>query len=338
MIKKKRRIIIAEIGVNHNGSLKIAKKLIDIAKKSGADFVKFQTYKTENIVRKSTRMAAYQKKNLKKEITQFEMLKKLELSENSHKNLINYCKKRKISFLSSPFDLESLNLLFRLKIFNIKIASSEITNFFLLKSIAQKAKKIFLSTGMSNMKEISDALNILTKSGVKKKNIIVLHCHSDYPTKLKNVNLLAMLEIKKKFKVDVGYSDHTIGLETGIAAVSLGAKVIEKHITLNRNMRGPDHLASMNPNDFKNFVKSIRNTEVLLGKNIKKATKAEIKIRKLVRKSLVAKKNIIKGEVFSEKNIISKRPENGISSIFFDKVIGKKSKKNFKTDQFISLE
>lgn len=338
MIKKKRSIIIAEIGVNHNGSLKIAKKLIDIAKKSGADFVKFQTYKTENIVRKFTRMAAYQKKNLKKEITQFEMLKKLELSENSHKNLINYCKKKKISFLSSPFDLESLNLLFRLKIFNIKIASSEITNFFLLKSIAQKAKKIFLSTGMSNMKEISDALNILTKSGVKKKNIIVLHCHSDYPTKLKNVNLLAMLEIKKKFKVDVGYSDHTIGLETGIAAVSLGAKVIEKHITLNRNMCGPDHLASMNPNDFTNFVKSIRNTEVLLGKNIKKATKAEIKIRKLVRKSLVAKKNIIKGEVFSEKNIISKRPENGISSIFFDKVIGKKSKKNFKTDQFISLK
>ena len=172
----------------------------------------------------------------------------------------------------------------------------------------------------------------------KKKNIIVLHCHSDYPTKLNDVNLLAMLEIKKKFKVDVGYSYHTIGLETAIAAVSLGAKVIEKHLTLNRNMIGPDHLASMNPNTFVNFIKSVRNTEVLLGKNIKKATKAEIKIKKLVRKSLVAKKNIIKGEVFSEKNIISKRPENGISSIYFDKVIGKKSKKNFKIDQFISLK
>ena len=336
MIKKNNTIIIAEVGVNHNGSLKIAKKLIDIAKKSGADFVKFQTYITENIVRKSTRMAAYQKKNLKKKITQFEMLKKFELSENSHKNLINYCRKKKISFLSSPFDLESLNLLFNLKIFNIKIASGEITNFLLLKSIAKKAKKIFLSTGMSNMKEISNAFNILTKNGAKKKNIIILHCHSDYPTKLKDVNLLAMLEIKKKFKVDVGYSDHTMGLETAIAAVSLGAKVIEKHLTLNRNMGGPDHLASMNPNSFMSFVKSVRNTEVLLGKNIKKATKAEIIIKKLVRKSLVAKKNIIKGEVFSEKNIISKRPENGISSIYLDKVIGKKSKKNFKIDQFIS--
>lgn len=334
---KNKVTIIAEIGVNHNNKLNVAKNLIDIAKNSGADYVKFQSYKTENIVLKPAKITSYQKKNLKKKITQFQLLKKLELSEYKQKYLINYCKKKKIKFLSSPFDLESLKFLYSQKIFSIKIASGEITNFSLLKSIGRRAKKIFLSTGMSNMKEIYNALNILLKNGVKKKNIIILHCHSDYPTKLIDVNLLAMKEIKKKFKIDVGYSDHTLGPETAIAAVSLGAKVIEKHITLDKKMFGPDHAASMEPEEFINFVKLIRNTEILLGKSKKKPTSSEIKIRKLVRKSLVAKTNIKKGEIFSEKNITSKRPENGISASFINKIIGKKSKKNFKIDQLITL-
>ena len=337
-MKKNNVLIIAEIGVNHNNKLSIAKKLINVAKQSGANFVKFQTYKTENLVRKFTATTSYQKNNLKKKIDQFEMLKKLELSETNHKKIIQYCKKKKIIFLSSPFDIESLNLLFKFKIFTIKIASGEITNFALLKAIAKKAKKIFLSTGMSNINEISDALNILINNGAKKKNITILHCHSDYPTKLIDVNLLAMCEIKKNFKMDVGYSDHTTGNETAIAAVALGAKVIEKHITLKKNMFGPDHAASMEPKNFTNFVISIRNAEILLGKNIKEPTKAEIKIKKLVRKSIVAKKNINKGELFSEENMTCKRPEGGISSIYWDKVIGKKSKKSFKTDQFIYLK
>ena len=197
-MKKNKTLVIAEIGVNHNNDLDIAKKLIQIAKKAGANFVKFQTYKTENLVKKLTKITKYQQANLKKKTNQFQMLKKLELSENDHKKIIEYCKKIKISFLSSPFDIESLNLLFKFKIFNIKIASGEITNFALLKKTARKAKKIFLSTGMSNMKEISDALRVLINNGAKKKDITILHCHSDYPTELKNVNLLAMIEIKKK--------------------------------------------------------------------------------------------------------------------------------------------
>ena len=337
-MKKNKTIVIAEIGVNHNNDLDIAKKLIQIAKKAGANFVKFQTYKTENLVKKLTKITKYQQANLKKKTNQFQMLKKLELSENDHKKIIEYCKKIKISFLSSPFDIESLNLLFKFKIFNIKIASGEITNFALLKKTARKAKKIFLSTGMSNMKEISDALRVLINNGAKKKDITILHCHSDYPTELKNVKLLAMIEIKKNFKTDVGYSDHTIGFETAIAAVALGAQVIEKHITLNKKMNGPDHAASMEPENFYNFVRFIRKTEILLGTKTKKPSQTEIKTRKLVRKSIVAKKNINKGDLFSEKNIISKRPEGGISSIYWEKIIGKKSKKNFKTDQFISIK
>jgi len=275
---------------------------------------------------------------LEKKTNQFNFLKTLELSENDHKKIIQYCNKRKIIFLSSPFDLESLNLLFHLKIFNIKIASGEINNFIFLKNLAKKAKKIFISTGMSTLSEVSQAIKILIKNGSKRKNITVLHCHTDYPTQLNDVNLFAMRTMEKKFNINVGYSDHTTGNETAIAAVALGAKVIEKHITLNKNMKGPDHQASMEPKNFYNYVKLIRNTETLLGSYVKKPSKSEIKIKKLVRKSIVAKKNIKKGEIFSEFNTICKRPEGGISPIYWDDVIGKKSKKEFNVDDFISLK
>ncbi len=336
-MRKNKTTIIAEAGINHNGNIKIAKKLVDVAKISGANYIKFQTFKTENLVCKNTKTAKYQKKYGEKKETQFNLLKKLEFSQTNHKKIIQHCKRKKISFLSSPFDLESLNLLFRLKVFHIKIASGEINNYILLKKVAKRAKKIFISSGMSTLSEVSEAIKILVKNGAKKKYITVLHCHTDYPTKLDDVNLYAMKNMEKKFNINVGYSDHTLRNETAIASVALGAKVIEKHITLNKNMKGPDHRASMEPKDFFNYVKLIRNTEVLLGSYLKKPTKSELRNKTLVRKSIVAKKKINKGEIFSEQNITCKRPEGGISPIFWNKVMGKKSKKNFKTDEFISL-
>jgi len=330
--------IIAEIGVNHNGSINIAKRLIDIAKKSGADYVKFQTFKAKNLVRENTKITKYQRNNLRKAITQFDLLKKLELSLHDHKKIIKYCKKKKIIFLSSPFDLESLDLLFSLKIYDIKIASGEINNLIFLKCLAKKARKVFLSTGMSTLSEVSKAISILTQNGIKKNNITILHCHTDYPTKLADVNLLAMTTMRKKFSIKVGYSDHTLGNETAIAAIALGAKVIEKHITLSKNMNGPDHKASMEPKDFLNYVKYIRNTEDLLGKYEKKPSKSEIKNKTLVRKSIVAKKNIRIGEIFSKTNITCKRPEGGISPIKWEEVVGKKSRQRFNIDEFISLK
>ena len=336
-MKKNKTIIIAEVGVNHNGNVKLAKRLINIAKISGADYVKFQTFKAENLVCKNAKTVPYQTGNVRKKQTQFNLLKKLELSEIDHKKIIQHCKKKKISFISSPFDLESLNLLYHLKIFDIKIASGEINNYIFLKNIAKKAGRIFISSGMSTINEVSEAIKILLKNGAKKKHITVLHCHTDYPTKLNDVNLFAMKNMKKKFSIDVGYSDHTTGNETAIAAVALGAKVIEKHITLNKSMRGPDHKASMEPKDFYNYVKSIRNTETLLGSYLKKPTKSELKNKKLVRKSIVAKRNIKKGEIFSEFNTTCKRPEGGISPIYWNSVMGKKSKRQFRIDDFISL-
>ena len=335
---KNRTIIIAEIGVNHNGNVTLAKKLIDVAKKSGADFVKFQTFKTENLVCKNTKAAKYQNLNLKRKTSQYNILKKLELKDNDFKTLLKYSKKRKIGFLSSPFDLDSLELLLRLKIFDIKVASGEITHYIFLKKLAKFAKRVFLSTGMSTIEEVSKAINILVKGGMNKKNITILHCHTNYPTEFREVNLRAMKSMENKFNIDVGYSDHTIGEETAIAAVALGAKVIEKHITLSKKMIGPDHKASMEPSSFIKYVKAIRNTEHLMGSNIKKPTKNELKIRKLVRKSIIAKKPIKKGELFSSSNLICKRPEGGISPIHWDKIIGRKSKKDFKVNQFIRLK
>ena len=338
MDKRKRTIIIAEVGVNHNGSIKLAKKLIDSAKKAGCDYVKFQSFKTENLVKSNLDIVGYQKKNIKKNIKQYKMLKKVEFNDLQFKELINYCRKKRISFLSSPFDLESLKLLFKFKIKDIKIASGEITHYPLIKKIASSANKIFLSTGMSNMNEIGTAIKILLKNGANKNKIYLLHCHSDYPTILEDVNLLALKLFKEKFKLKIGYSDHTLGTETSIAAIALGASVIEKHITIKRNMVGPDHLASMEINELPNFVKSIKNTEKLLGKKIKIPSKKELKIKKWVRKSIVAKTFIKKNTIFSDKNIICKRPEGGLTPFDWDSVIGKKAKHNFKKDEFIRLK
>ena len=329
--------IIAEVGVNHNGSIKLAKKLVDVAKKAGADYVKFQLFKAENLVQRKTKSLKYQIKNTKKNIGQFSLLKKLEINENFIIKIKNYCKLKKINFLCTPFDTESLSLLTKLKVFNIKIASGEINNYFLLKNIGKKAKKIFLSTGMSSLKEVDQALKILKFNGARTKNIYILHCHSDYPTSLENVNLRAMTTMKKKFKVKVGYSDHTNGIETGIAAVALGASVIEKHITLNKKMSGPDHKASMEPKKFYEFVNLLKNSQILLGSYEKKPTRIEKKNIKLIRKSISAKKNILKGERFSNRNITCKRPEGGLSPMLWKKVIGKRSKFNFKIDEFIKI-
>jgi N,N'-diacetyllegionaminate synthase len=336
-MKKNKTFIIAEVGVNHNGNIDTAKKLIIVAKKAGCDFVKFQSYKSENLVQSKTNIIGYQKKNLKRNLKQIDMLRKYQLTASDHSVLIDFCKKKKIKFLSSPFDTESLKLLFKLKVLDIKIASGEITHYALLNEVAKKAKRVFLSSGMSNLKDIKNALSILTKYNLKKKDLYVLHCHSDYPTEFKDVNLNAMKSIKKNLQVNIGYSDHTLGFETAISSIAMGAKVIEKHITLSKKMRGPDHPASMEPKEFYEFVKSIRNTEKLLGNNIKKPTKKELGIRKIIRKSIVAKFKINKGEKFSESNIISKRPEGGISSLYWNRVIGKKAKINFKRDDFIKL-
>ena len=327
--------IIAEAGVNHNGSLKSAKKLVDIASKAGADAIKFQTFKASNLVTKYAQKAKYQKLNSKNKETQFKMLKKLELSEEFHKKLISYCRYKKIIFLSSPFDQESIKLLKKLGLKIIKIPSGEITNLPYLRQVGKLNKKIILSTGMSNMNEIKTAIKILIKSGTQKKNITVMHANTDYPTPMEDVNLLAMLKIGKDLNVNFGYSDHTLGTEVDIAAVALGAKCIEKHFTLNKNMKGPDHKASLEPNEFTEMVRAVRNIEKALGTGIKKPSNSEIKNLTIVRKSIVAKIKIKKGEILGEHNITTKRPGGGISPMYWDEIIGTKARKDYSLDEFI---
>lgn len=333
----KKLVIIAEAGVNHNGNIELAKKLIDSAKRAKADYVKFQTFKTDHLVTEHAKMASYQLQNVKKKISQKELLKKYELDFAQHKLLINHCKKIKINFLSTPFDLESVDMLFKLGLKIIKISSGDINNYPLLTKVGNKAKKIILSTGMSTLKDIKDAILILKKSKFNIKNLTLLHCTSNYPAKNNEVNLLAIRTLKNKFGTNIGYSDHTLGSEAAIAAVALGAKIIEKHITLNRKYLGPDHKASMTPSEFYNFTKSLRKTSVLLGNKNKIISKNELNIAKLVKKSIVAKNFIKKGELFSENNLICKRPGNGISPIFWKKIIGKKANKNFQQDELIRL-
>ena len=327
--------IIAEAGVNHNGSISIAKKLIDMAVKAGADAVKFQTFKAENLVTMNAKKANYQKKNDKRNESQFDMLKKLELSPLMHKVLLSYCKKKNILFLSSPFDLQSIDFLNNLGLKIFKIPSGEITNFPYLKKIGRLKKKIILSTGMSNMSEIKKALKVLVKSGTKKKNITVLHANTEYPTPARDVNLRSMLSIGKKLNVNFGYSDHTLGFEVSVAAVALGAKCIEKHFTLNSNLRGPDHRASLEPKDLIKMINAIRNIEIALGSRVKRPSKSEIANIKIVRKSLVASQDIKKGEIFTEQNLTAKRPGNGLSPFKITKFLGKRSLKNYKKDQQI---
>ena len=327
--------IIAEAGVNHNGSIDLAKKLIDTASAAGADAVKFQTFKADNLATKNAQKAMYQKETTNIEESQFDMLKKLELSTEMHKELISYCRNKKIIFLSSPFDHESIELLEDLGLEIFKIPSGEITNLPYLRHIGKLNKKIILSTGMSNMNEVKIALDILTNSGTKKKNITVLHANTEYPTPMEDVNLRAMVTIGKVLDIKFGYSDHTLGIEVDIAAVAMGAKCIEKHFTLDCNMEGPDHKASLEPDELKEMVKSIRNIELALGSNIKKPSNSELPNIQIARKSIVAKTKIKKGDVLNEKNITIKRPGGGISPMNWDNVIGTAATKNYEEDEMI---
>tara|TARA_B100001123_G_C15207287_1_gene985779 strand:+ start:65 stop:1072 length:1008 start_codon:yes stop_codon:yes gene_type:complete len=333
----KKVIIIAEAGINHNGNIHYAKKLIDVAAKAGADYVKFQFFKVENQVTKYAPKAIYQIKNTKNNKKQYEMLKKCEFRMEQFKILFNYCKKLKIKFLASCFDDESAKNYVKVGGRVFKIPSGEINNLRLLEFIGKKNKEIFLSTGLSNIKEIKNALKILTKNGTSKKKITLLQCTTNYPCDISEANILVIPALSKKFNTKVGFSDHTLTHEGAIAAVALGAKVIEKHITLNKNMSGPDHKASFDPKEFDMYVKSIRKTEKLLGTNQKKPTKNELKNLKPVRKSIVARSFINKGDIFTNKNIIAKRPAGGISPLQINKIIGKKAKKKFNTDEKISI-
>tara|TARA_B100001057_G_scaffold261517_2_gene261745 strand:- start:108 stop:1127 length:1020 start_codon:yes stop_codon:yes gene_type:complete len=321
-------LIIAEAGVNHNGNLNIAKKLIDVAANAKVDFIKFQTFKTKNLVSSKAKMADYQIKNTSSKHTQFKMLKKLELSFSDFQELISYSKSKKIGFLSSPFDIESIDYLNKLEIDFIKIPSGEITNFPYLEKIASISKKVILSTGMSTLKEIESALDILTSKNLKKKDITLLHCNTEYPTPFDDVNLKAMENLKNHFDIMVGYSDHTLGIEASIAAVALGACVVEKHITLDRKMEGPDHFASIEPNQLDGMVKSIRNIELAIsGSGIKAPTKSELKNKNIARKSIFTKCKIDKETIVEEKHLITLRPGDGISPMNWNKIIGKKISK-----------
>jgi N,N'-diacetyllegionaminate synthase len=329
--------IIAEAGVNHNGSIEIAKKMIEVAKECGADAVKFQTFKAEKVISKYAPKAEYQKQTTGETDSQLEMVKKLELSFDDFIVLKEYCDKLNIMFLSTPFDFESIDFLDDLGLEIFKIPSGEITNLPYLEKIGKLGKKVILSTGMADLGEIEDALDILTSCGTKKEDITILHCNTEYPTPYENVNLLAMLTIKEALKVKVGYSDHTLGIEVPIAAVALGASVTEKHFTLDKKMEGPDHKASLEPHELKAMIDAIRNIEKSLGNGIKKPSKSELKNKDIVRKSIVAKRKIKKGEIFTENNITVKRPGNGISPMRWYEVLGKVALKDYKEDELIEL-
>ena len=327
--------IIAEAGVNHNGSIDLAKKLIDVASAAGANAVKFQTFKAKNLATKNLEKANYQKNTTDQKETQFNMLKKLELSKEMHLELINYSKNKDIKFLSSPFDHDSIELLKDLGLEIFKIPSGEITNLPYLRLIGKLNKKIILSTGMSNMNEVKNALDVLVSSGTKKNNITVLHANTEYPTPMEDVNLRAMVIIGKELDVNFGYSDHTLGIEVDIAAVVLGASIIEKHFTLDCNMEGPDHKASLEPDQLKKMVISIRNIEKALGDGIKKPSKSELPNIQIVRKSIIAKIKIKKGEILNENNLTVKRPGGGISPMKWDEIIGTKAIKDYNEDELL---
>lgn len=353
IIKKNKTFVIAEIGVNHNGSIKKAIKFIKLAKKCGADAVKFQNFKASSLVTQDAPKAQYQIKNTKNNSTQFKMLKKLELINNDYLKLVKECKKKGIQFLSSPFDNESLLFLKnKLKLQTIKIPSGEINNYNLLADIDNTS--VILSTGMSNIKEIIDSINFIFKKKIFKLNkkkqvqiinkkkhknirnkIVVLHCVTDYPVLNKYANLSAIKTLKESLNLEVGYSDHTLGILAPSIAVSYGAKVIEKHLTMNKNEKGPDHKASLNPEEFRQMVNLIREVEVLKGDGIKKKEVCEIKNIKIARKSIVAKKNILKHERFTLNNITTKRPASGVPANLFFQFIGKISTKHYKKDEFI---
>ncbi len=331
-------IIIAEAGVNHNGSIEMAKSLIDAAKACDVDYVKFQTTKgPEAITSKFAQMADYQKKNLNQEESQADMLRKILLKMEDFEDLNSYCSKKGVKFMSTPFDLDSIDFLAGLNMDFMKIPSGEITNLPYLRKIARFHIPVIMSSGMCTLGDIEAAMNVLTTNGLKESEISLLHCNTEYPTPFSDVNLRAMLTLKQCFGVRVGYSDHTKGIEVPIAAVAMGAEIIEKHFTLDRTLPGPDHVASLEPEELKAMVDSIRNIEQALGTGMKKVTSSEQKNIAIARKSIIAARDIKKGELFSETNLTVKRPGNGITPMRWDDVIGKMAKRDFVEDELIEL-
>ena len=331
-------LIIAEAGVNHNGSIELAKQLVDKAVEAGVDYIKFQTFKASKLVTRDARQAEYQQKNIGDgNDSQYQMLKNLELSAEEHTMLVDYCHGKGIHFLSTAFDFDSIDLLDSFHLNLWKIPSGEITNYPYIKRIAQKQGNVILSTGMSTPEDIRNAVNVLLKWGKTKEQITILHCNTEYPTPFEDVNLLAMQSIARQFGTQVGYSDHTRGIEVPIAAVALGATVIEKHFTLDRNMPGPDHKASLEPDELKAMVSAIRNIEKALGSSEKKVSDSERKNIAIARKSIVAAKDIKKGEILTEENITVKRPGTGISPMRWEEVLGTTAVHDFQEDELIEL-
>lgn len=319
-------IIIAEAGVNHNGDIQIAKKLIDAAVEAGVDYVKFQTFKADSLVSKSAKKATYQSVNINDDDdSQYTMLKNLELSHEDHLELMSYCSERNINFFSTAFDVEGVKYLNDLGLSFFKIPSGEITNYPYLKAVALCKKPVIMSTGMCSEKDIENALQVLFKFGLSKEMISILHCNTEYPTPMKDVNLKAMLSIKEKFQTQIGYSDHTLGIEVPVAAVALGAQIIEKHFTLDKTLPGPDHVASLDPNELKEMVLAIRNIEMALsGDGEKLPSESETKNIAIARKSIHLSKNLSKGHILTDKDLIPLRPGDGISPMEWEKIIGKK--------------
>jgi N,N'-diacetyllegionaminate synthase len=332
-----RILIIAEAGVNHNGDLALAKKMIDVAAEAGADLVKFQTFNADRLATRIALKADYQNRTTDSKESQQVMLSRLELSTEMHQELLAHCGTRNIGFFSTGFDIESINLLISLGQDRFKIPSGEITNLPYLRYIGQLGKEVICSTGMATMGDIEAAIDVLEQSGTPRSNITVLHCTTEYPTPMAEVNLRAMLSIHAAFGVAVGYSDHTPGIEVAIAAVAMGAFVIEKHFTLDRNLPGPDHKASLEPEELKAMVSAIRNIEVALGDGIKRLTSSEVRNKYVVRKSLVASQTIKAGEAFSAQNITAKRPGTGISPMRWDEIIGRIAARDYEADELIEL-
>lgn len=329
-------LIIAEAGVNHNGSIEMALRMVDAAAHAGADFVKFQTFKANKLVTASSRTAEYQKENCNAD-NQLEMLRGLELPEEAFRSIARQCKKSGIGFLSTPFDLESIEFLASLDMKYMKIPSGEITNLPYLRAIARTKIPVIMSTGMSTLADVENALQILYDGGYYRNDITILHCTTQYPTNYKDVNLKAMLTLREAFGVNVGYSDHTKGIEVPLAATSLGASVIEKHFTLDKSLPGPDHVASLDPDELKQMVAGIRHVAMSLGSAIKRVTSAERENITVARKSIVAAKDIKKGDIFTEDNLTVKRPGSGISPMRWDEVIGRSASRHFNTDDLIEI-
>ena len=330
-------LIIAEAGVNHNGDIELAKKLVDAAADSGADLVKFQTFNAERLATHDAPKADYQSRTTEEVQSQFTMLRQLELSEEMHETLVAYCQNRDIGFFSTGFDIESLNFLASLGTERFKIPSGEITNLPYLRHVGGFGKPLILSTGMASLGEIESAMAVLETVGTPRAEITVLHCNTEYPTPMQDVNLRAMCSIRDAFGVAVGYSDHTMGIEVPIAAVTLGATVIEKHLTLDRNLAGPDHSASLEPDEFAGMVRAIRNIEQAMGDGVKRPSPSEVKNKSIARKSLVAAKSIRAGEQFTAENVTAKRPGSGISPMLWNEVIGRVAARDFAVDELISL-